>query len=130
MRLAPSGGEAELANITIRSLDDSVTRRLRVCASEHHRSMEEEVSIILREAVNGGRTGPRDLAKFTRECFVPLGGVVLELPPRCSMRKPPVLSYAGKMLAMDTNVASELTRPMPMPAVAAKLANTKYKSLT
>ena len=46
----------------------------------------------LPEAVNGGRTGPRDLAKFTSECFAPLGGVELELPPRGPMREPPDFS--------------------------------------
>ena len=46
----------------------------------------------LPEAANGGRTGPQDLAKFTRECFAPLGGVELELPPRGPMREPPDFS--------------------------------------
>ncbi len=54
-----------MASITIRNLDDEV---------------------------NGGRAGPRDLAKFTRECFAPLGGVELELPPRGPMRESPDLS--------------------------------------
>ncbi len=71
-----------MASITIRNLEDRVKTRLRVRAAEHHRSMEEEVRVILRAAVNGGRAAPRDLAKFTRECFAPLGGVELELPPR------------------------------------------------
>ena len=78
-----------MANITIRNLDDDVKTRLRVRGAEHHRSMEEEVRIILRDVVNGGRTIPWDLAKFTRECFAPLGGVELELPPRGPMREPP-----------------------------------------
>ena len=81
-----------MASITIRNLDDDVKTRLRVRAAEHHRSMEEEVRIILRDAVNGGGTGPRNLAKFTRECFAPLGGVELELPPRGPMREPPDFS--------------------------------------
>ena len=81
-----------MASITIRNLDDDVKTRLRVRAAEHHRSMEEEVRIILRDAVNGGRTGPQNLAKFTRECFAPLGGVELELPPRGPMREPPDFS--------------------------------------
>ena len=52
--------------------------------------MEEEVRIILRDAVNGDRNRPRNLAAFTRECFAPLGGVELELPPRRGpMREPP-----------------------------------------
>ena len=81
-----------MANITIRNLDDDVKTRLRVRAAEHHRSMEEEVRIILRDAVNGRGTALRDLAKFTRECFAPLGGVELELPPRGPMREPPEFS--------------------------------------
>ena len=81
-----------MANITIRNLDDDVKTRLRVRAAEHHRSMEEEVRMILRDAVNGGGTAPRDMAKFTRECFAPLGGVELELPPRGPMREPPEFS--------------------------------------
>ena len=81
-----------MASITIRNLDDEVKTRLRVRAAEHHRSMEEEVCIILRDAVNGGPTAPRDLAKFTRECFAPLGGVELELPTRAAMREPPDFS--------------------------------------
>ena len=81
-----------MANITIRNLDDDVKRRLRVRAAEHHRSMEEEVRIILRTAVTGGQAPPRDLARFTRECFATLGGVELELPPRGPMREPPDFS--------------------------------------
>ena len=77
-----------MATITIRNLDDDVKARLRVRAAEHHRSIEEEVRIILRAAVHRGQVGPRDLAKFTRECFAPLGGVELELPPRGPMREP------------------------------------------
>ncbi|MYD96258.1 MAG: plasmid stabilization protein [Gammaproteobacteria bacterium] len=79
-----------MASITIRNLDDDVKTRIRVRAAEHHRSMEEEVRIILRDAVNRDRTGLRNLAAFTRECFAPLGGVELELPPRSGpMREPP-----------------------------------------
>ena len=81
-----------MASITIRNLDDEVRRRLRVRAAEHDRSMEEEVRVILRAAVRDGRSGPRDLAAFTRRCFAPLGGVELDLPPRGPMREPPDFS--------------------------------------
>ena len=81
-----------MASITIRNLDDDVKTRLRIRAAEHHRSMEEEVRVILRDVVHGGRTAPRDLAAFTRECFGALGGVELELPVRGSMREPPEFS--------------------------------------
>ncbi len=81
-----------MASITVRNLDDEVRTRLRVRAAEHSRSMEEEVRVILREAVSDRHSGPRDLAKFTRECFAELGGVELELPPRGPMREPPDFS--------------------------------------
>ena len=81
-----------MGSITIRNLDDDLKTRLRVRAAEHGRSMEEEVRIMLRHTVNGGRAAPRDLAKFTRECFAPLGGVELELPPRGPMCEPPDFS--------------------------------------
>lgn len=78
-----------MASITIRNLDDDVKTRLRVRAAEHGRSMEEEARIILREAVSERTTRPRDLVEFTRECFAPVGGVELQLPPREPMREPP-----------------------------------------
>ena len=81
-----------MASITIRNLDDDVKTRLRVRAAEHHRSMEEEARIILREAVTDRRAGLRNLATFTRQCFASLGGVELELPPRGPMREPPDFS--------------------------------------
>ncbi len=76
---------AGMASITIRNLDDDVKTRLRVRAAAHHRSIEEEARIILRDAVNDGRATPRDLAKFTRECCAQLGSVDLELPTRAAM---------------------------------------------
>ncbi len=78
-----------MTSITIRDLDDDVKKRLRERAVEHHRSMEEEARVILTDAVKSARTAPRDLAKFTRECFAHLGGVELELPQRGQMREPP-----------------------------------------
>ena len=81
-----------MARITIRNLDEDVKRRLRVRAAKHQRSMEEEVRSILRNAVDDSQAGPRDLAAFTRECFAPLGGVELELPPRGPTREPPDFS--------------------------------------
>ena len=78
-----------MASITIRNLDDEVKTRLRVRAAEHHRSMEEEARVILREAVSEEKSGPQNLVEFTRECFGPLGGVALELPPRGPMRERP-----------------------------------------
>ena len=77
-----------MASITIRNLDDDVKTRLRVRAAEHSRSMEEEVRIILREAVGRGRN-TRNLAEIARAHFGPANGVDLELPPREPGREPP-----------------------------------------
>ena len=77
-----------MANITIRNLDNDVKTRLRVRAAEHHRSMEEEVRIILRDAVRR-RRNTRNLAEIARANFGPDNGVDLELPPRGPMREPP-----------------------------------------
>lgn len=81
-----------MASITIRNLDDDVKTRLRVRAAARNRSMEEEARVILRDAVSDGRPRVRNLAEFTRECFAPLGGVELELPPRGPMPDPPDFS--------------------------------------
>ena len=77
-----------MASITIRNLDDDVRTRLRVRAAGNGRSMEEEVRLILRDAVER-EPEPENLADFIRECFAPYGGVELELPPRGPMREPP-----------------------------------------
>ena len=77
-----------MASITIRNLDDDVKTRLRVRAAEHHRSMEEEVRVILREAV-GHAPNPQSLSEIARALFGPDNGVDLELPPREPMREPP-----------------------------------------
>ena len=77
-----------MASITIRNLDDDVKTRLRVRAAEHHRSMEEEARLILREAV-GREPSSRNLAEITQAYFGPDNGVDLELPPRVSRREPP-----------------------------------------
>jgi plasmid stability protein len=44
-----------MAQLLVRNLDDGVKARLRVRAAEHGRSMEEEVRVILREAVTAAR---------------------------------------------------------------------------
>lgn len=80
-----------MASITIRRLDDEVKTRLRARAAANGRSMKEEVRIILRE-VAGREAEPTNLASFIRDCFEPLGGVEIELPPRGPIREPPNFS--------------------------------------
>ena len=78
-----------MASITVRNLDSEVKSRLRTRAAEHGRSMEEEVRLILRQAV-GLEPEPENLASFIHDCFAPFGGVELELPPRELPREPPI----------------------------------------
>lgn len=78
-----------MASITVRKLDEGVKRRLRVRAADNGRSMEEEVRLILREAVKRDAEPEKGLGTAIHELFKPLGGVELELPPREPMREPP-----------------------------------------
>ena len=77
-----------IASITIRNLDDEVKTRRRVRAAEHHRSMEEEARLILRDAV-GHKPRSGNLTNIIRSHFGPDNGVDLELPPREPASEPP-----------------------------------------
>ena len=87
--LISSTGDMVMASITIRNLDEDVKTGIRKRAAGNGRSMEEEVRVILREAV--GREGIPDkgLGTAIHEQFKPFGGVELELPPRGPMREMP-----------------------------------------
>ncbi len=79
-----------MASITIRNLDDSLKRRLRIRAAEPGRSMEEEVREILRKEV-GEPAPPTNLVVAIRSRIAKLGGVDLEIPAREPMREPTAL---------------------------------------
>lgn len=79
-----------MASITIRNLDDSLKRRLRIRAAEHGRSMEEEAREILRLVVEKPAP-PANLAAAIRSRVVAFGGADLDIPPREPMREPPAL---------------------------------------
>ena len=78
-----------MASITVRNLDDSLKRRLRIRAAENGRSMEQEVRDILRSALNEGAAPAGNLGTAIHELFKPYGGVELEVPAREPMREPP-----------------------------------------
>jgi len=78
-----------MASITIRNLDESLKRKLRVRAAQHGRSMEEEVRQILRSALAEKARKPTNIFDALHRLAVPLGGVELEIPPREPMREPP-----------------------------------------
>lgn len=81
-----------VASITIRNLEESTKRKLKVQAASHGRSMEEEAREILKSALRPKldqkpKTGA-ELVKRIREIFEPLGGVELEPFPREPVRDP------------------------------------------
>ena len=78
-----------MASITVRNLDDDVKTRLRMRAAGHGRSMEEEVRLILAEAVERETVPAKGLGTIIHEMFKPYGGVELALPPREPAREPP-----------------------------------------
>jgi plasmid stability protein len=78
-----------MASITIRRLDENIKARLRVRAAEHGRSMEEEAREILRAGLTAESAKSGNLADAIRRHIEPLGGVVLEIPPREAVRTPP-----------------------------------------
>jgi plasmid stability protein len=80
-----------MASITIRDLDPELKARLRVRAAQHGRSMEEEVRVILRNAIAERSSRERSLAKAIHRRFESVGGVELEVPAREPMRSPPKL---------------------------------------
>lgn len=91
-----------MASITIRNLDDDLKARLRVQAARHGRSMEDEVRVILRAAVEAPAETAGDWIRRVRERFLPYGYVDrLPIPPREAMSEPPDFSDFNTMEADD-----------------------------
>jgi plasmid stability protein len=78
-----------MASITIRKLEDSLKRKLRVRAARHGRSMEEEARHILRAGLTEKAPVPTNLYDAIRGHIAPLGGVDLDIPPQGPMPEPP-----------------------------------------
>jgi antitoxin FitA len=77
-----------MASITIRQLDETTKRKLRIRAARNGHSMEQEAREILTvELAKPMRTG-KDLVDSIRRRFAPYGGVDLEIPPRGPIRDP------------------------------------------
>ena len=81
-----------MASITIRNLDESVKRKLRLRAAHRNRSMEDEARDILRTALAQEPLPTGNLADAIRRRIEPLGGVELSVPSRGPMCEPPDFS--------------------------------------
>ncbi|MBY5928190.1 plasmid stabilization protein [Halomonas denitrificans] len=75
-----------MTSITIRNLDEQLKAQLRMQAAKHGHSMEEEVRIILRNALNQPQA--KGLGTRIRERFADAGGIELEVPSRSEPRDP------------------------------------------
>jgi plasmid stability protein len=79
-----------MASITIRKLEETTKRKLRMRAARHGRSMEQEAREILKSALSRDEEEPTDLGEAIRSIFGPLGGVELDIPPRGPIRDPQI----------------------------------------
>ena len=78
-----------MASITIRNLEETTKRKLKIRAAMNGRSMEQEAREILKSTLKS--TPPKskvNLAEAIRRRFAPLGGVELEPFPRGPIREP------------------------------------------
>lgn len=81
-----------MASITIRKLDESLKRKLRVRAAHRNHSMEDEARDILRAALAQEESAGDRLGDVMHKRFKALGGFDLVLPKRGPAREPPDFS--------------------------------------
>lgn len=96
-----------MATITIRNLDESLKRQLRIRAASHGRSMEDEARRILRAALEDLQAPSSDLKERIRRRFAKLGDVDLPIVPREPVREPEVTDNrlgARKLRSADAGV--------------------------
>lgn len=82
-----------MATLTIKQLDDGVTKRLSERAAKSGRSIEDEAREILAAAVGKAISGKELLERF-REAFGAENGADLDLPKRGVGDRPP-LDFSG-----------------------------------
>ena len=70
-----------MAAVSIRNMDERVKERIRVRAARHGRSMEEEMRVILTDAVREPQED-RGLFQTLLDRFGALGGFELDIPGR------------------------------------------------
>ena len=77
-----------MASITVRNLEETTKRKLKVRAAQNGRSMEQEAREILKNALRSAPKKQGNLAEAIHRRFARLGGVELEPLPREVMRDP------------------------------------------
>lgn len=73
-----------MPSLLIRNVDPALHARLKSQASDHRRSLEEEVRVLLRKGVGLPDTvvTGADIVRMAEQLFGEANGVDLELPPR------------------------------------------------
>lgn len=100
-----------MATLTIRDLDESLKRSLRMRAASRNRSMEEEARQILRAALLESPAPAKDWATRIRARFAGLGDVALVIPEREPVRVPPSFDEGSKAaLAAKAKRATQTKR--------------------
>jgi len=77
-----------MAGITIRNLEESTKRKLKIRAAMNGRSMEQEAREILKSVLARAPKKQANLAERIRDIFSPLGGIELEPLFREPIRNP------------------------------------------
>lgn len=80
-----------MSMLTIRNIEESLKRELRITAAKHGVSMEEQARIILRNALVAKKR-KKGLGTAIHQRFADIGGVELELPKRTLPRQAPDFS--------------------------------------
>lgn len=78
-----------MTSITVRNLDESVKKGLRMRAALHGWSMEQEVRLILQHIVAPEQTGKISFAERVNRRFAGLKADSIPIPPRKASRTPP-----------------------------------------
>lgn len=81
-----------MASLSIRNLDETTKKRLRVRAAENGRSMEAEARTILRSTLAADPDPSESFGAAIRRIVEPLGGAELDPLPRQPFREPPDFS--------------------------------------
>lgn len=84
-----------MSTLTIRNIEPSIKERLRLVAAAHGRSMEEEVRVILRNAL-AQSSAPGELGTRVHARFSAIGGMELNAPVRT---EPPLAASFGRKRA-------------------------------
>jgi plasmid stability protein len=73
-----------MPNLLIRNVEPALHATLKARAAAHHRSLEEEVRVLLRTGVTRPDDTPRrkNIVDVAKELFGDENGIDLELPPR------------------------------------------------